>query len=127
MTEPVKLLPCRCGAVLVSRQTTAPLDPSPETWWAHPPSECPLFCVGFPESKIPAWNAIMSPSPREAELEDALRNARDWLSGWASAENELAVIEYAIAKADGSSPAVSPESNTGQNVADETRGGHETN
>lgn len=69
----------------------------------------------------------MSPSPREAELEDALRNARDWLSGWASAENELAVIEYAIAKADGSSPAVSPESNTGQNVADETRGGHETN
>lgn len=48
-------------------------------------------------------------------------------------EQDLWQVEFAIIirkhmrAAITEAPAVSPESNTGQNVADETRGGHETN
>jgi len=37
------------------------------------------------------------------DLLEALRAAKTWLEGWASAESELAIIDAAISKAEGTS------------------------
>ena len=39
-------------------------------------------------------------TPLERELLEALKDAREWLSGWASAEPQLQRIDAAIAKAE---------------------------
>jgi len=74
-------------------------------------------CAIAARAKIPRrwWHWFLNPRPREKELSDqlaavtaqrdellaAVKSAKSWLEGWASADQEIAILDMAIAKCGG--------------------------
>lgn len=133
MVEPVKLLPCKlCGNPPTERDLRESLDLTDEII-GYCECDCPQCGVymhrSAPEESRGAWNALMSHSSREAVLEEALRDiARQELRGEMSRSDQAYAdwevgFELCVGRARTalSAPAVSPESNPGKSVADETK------
>lgn len=101
----VALLPCPfCGASSVT--THGPYGRYREWYISH---SCKSFksgtseaFKGFPSeaAAISAWNARATTPKDEAiaELVARMRDAREWLQGWASAEPYISKIDALIAK-----------------------------
>tara|TARA_Y100000780_G_scaffold182463_1_gene168487 strand:- start:3074 stop:3313 length:240 start_codon:yes stop_codon:yes gene_type:complete len=59
---------------------------------------CDAKCMNDFYNPPPKQDQHAADKARIAELEAALMAARDWLSGWASAEHQLSVIDAALAQ-----------------------------